>query len=81
MDGLLLSREIQNTVINKDIVKEIIKESKGLNKVNKYRLDANYLDDGIEFEVGVSFDEFYKNTADIFEITGFNDIFHFDDDY
>ena len=35
----------------------------------------------IESEVGVSFDEFYSNTADIFEITGFNDIFHFDDDY
>ena len=124
MDGLLLSRETQNTVINNDYgnrtyqidfsdlgisnhtAMEIIEESKGLNKGKSYDLRSDYVDDGalrvinymyrniikkldhqnasefikrfIASEVGVSFDEFYNNTADIFEITGFDFIFNFD---
>lgn len=141
MEGLLLSRETQNSVnnngygnkivdenwkntskrenktyqidfsdlgISNDIAMEIIEESKGLNERNSYSLRSDYLDDDalrvlliiyrniikkggldykkaieflkrfIESEVGVSFDEFYNNTADIFEFTGFNSVFHFD---
>ena len=144
MDGLLLSRETQNSIINNnygndvygnkivdqnwkntskranknyqidfsdlgitnDTVMNIIQNAKSR---NDYVLEVNYFDSDalrlflniykiikrdfghqkaieflkrfIESEVGVSFDEFYENVGELFDITGFNDIFHFDDDY
>lgn len=149
MEGLLLSRETQNSIINNncendvygndfygnkivdqnwkntskranknyqidfsdlgiinDTVMNIIQNAKSR---NDYILEVNYLSSGalrlflniyrnvtrklgykkaieflkrfIESEVGVSFDEFYENVGELFDITGFNDIFHFDDDY